>query len=412
MDEGNEPEKERRKGPVPNQEEKLPGIKQIVAIASGKGGVGKSTVAVNLALALAQDGARVGLVDADVLGPSIPAMLGATYGEQPEVSEGKIVPFEHYGIQMMSMGMLTPHDTPAILRGPMVTKYIQAFISDVAWKPLDYLVLDLPPGTGDVQLTLAQQVPLSGAIIVTTPQDVSLNIARRGLRMFEKVSVPIVGLIENMSGFACPHCGEITNIFGAGGGAHMAEELGTTLLGCVPLDAEVVTGCDRGTPIVAEKPKAPAAKAFREIAANVRRELANADLVSLGRFNWDWSSGENAPPWDKSAVRTTGNARVPVGLRRRDSRTLSILWQDGATLDYDVRDLRISCPCAMCIDEVTGALKLDPKTVRPDVAPKTISNVGRYALGIVWNDGHSTGIYTFAQLRKQGETTRNVGVNV
>ena len=203
--------------------EKLPGIRHVIAVGSGKGGVGKSTVSVNLAFALQQLGGRIGLVDADVLGPSIPVMLGLSTGQPPALAaDMKIIPADRHGLKTISMGMLAGDDSPAILRGPMVSKYLKMFIDSVQWGSLDYLIIDLPPGTGDTQLTLAQSVPLSGAIIVTTPQDVSLKIARRGLRMFEAVHVSILGIIENMSTFTCPHCGQGTDVFRRGGGVSVA----------------------------------------------------------------------------------------------------------------------------------------------------------------------------------------------
>ncbi|MEK7704301.1 MAG: P-loop NTPase [Myxococcota bacterium] len=389
--------------------EKLPGIRHIIAVASGKGGVGKSTVSVNLALALKAQGARVGLIDADILGPSLPVMLGAPYGEQPPVQGNKLLPVLRHGVQMMSMGMLTAHDTPAILRGPMVTKYIRSFIDEVAWQPLDYMIMDLPPGTGDVQLTLAQTMPLSGAIIVTTPQDVSLNIARRGLRMFEKVSVPILGIVENMSGFSCPHCGEVTDIFRAGGGKAMGEEIGVPYLGRIPLDADIVMGGDHGEPVVLGKPESRAAAAFRELAARLATELSERNDFHLPEFQWDWHNEKGAPLWRDMAPPTHASPIVAVGLRKRDPRTLSIAWQDGAIYDYDVRDLRLACPCAVCVDEVSGKKVLDPNSVRMDVAPKLVHNIGRYALGITWNDGHSTGIHAFERLRREGEQASAAG---
>jgi ATP-binding protein involved in chromosome partitioning len=212
--------------------------RRILAVASGKGGVGKSTLSVNLALALASQGARVGLVDADIYGPSIPGMMGVPADRRPAMTpDGKVEPVQAHGIGVMSMGMLTGDDAPAVLRGPMVTKYLRLFIADVDWGPLDWLVLDLPPGTGDTQLTLAQSFPLTGAVIVTTPQDVSLKIARRGARMFEQVKVPILGVVENMSGFCCPACGNVTDVFNRGGGAQLAEALQAPFLGAVPLSA-------------------------------------------------------------------------------------------------------------------------------------------------------------------------------
>jgi len=241
--------------------EKLPGIRHVIAVGSGKGGVGKSTVSVNLAFALQQLGGRIGLVDADVLGPSIPVMLGLSTGQPPAVAaDQKIIPADRHGLKAISMGMLTGDDNPAIMRGPMVSKYLKMFIDSVQWGPLDYLIIDLPPGTGDTQLTLAQSVPLSGAVIVTTPQDVSLKIARRGLRMFETVHVSILGIIENMSTFTCPHCGKGTDVFRRGGGERMSRQLGVPFLGTIPLDADIVTGGDEGRPIVLEKPTSFAAQ--------------------------------------------------------------------------------------------------------------------------------------------------------
>src|SRR5215471_15627044 len=315
--------------PAPARE-KLPGIRHVIAIASGKGGVGKSTVAVNLALALQQSGAQTGLVDADILGPSVPVMLGVPRGQPPAVNaEGRAIPTQPFGLRTISMGMLTGDDAPAILRGPMVTKYLQMFVGGVAWGKLDYLILDLPPGTGDTQLTLAQSTPLTGAIIVTTPQDVSLNIARRGLRMFEKVHVPILGVIENMSSFACPHCGQKTDIFRHGGGQRMSRELAVPYLGDVPLDPEVVASGDEGRPIVVSKPESAAAKAFRSIAFELVKQLDAASGTVLQPLSWKWDSNEGAPDWVFTAIRSDGNPTTPIGFRRRDPRTLSVLWQDG-----------------------------------------------------------------------------------
>jgi len=384
--------------------EKLPGIRHVIAVGSGKGGVGKSTVSVNLALALQQIGGRIGLLDADILGPSIPGMLGLPVGQPPTTTpDGKIVPVDRHNLKVMSMGMLTGDDAPAVLRGPMVGKYLHMFIRGVQWGHLDYLILDLPPGTGDTQLTLAQSYPLSGAIIVTTPQEVSLKIARRGLRMFETVHVPILGIIENMSTFTCPHCGKGTDIFRRGGGEQMSRQLKVPFLGAIPLDADVVTCGDEGRPIVVDKPKSVAAQAYAAIAAALVEELHVAPATVLKPFVWTWDSNEGAPAWMEDAVLPSGSRTTAIGWRRRDARTLSVLWENGDRNDFDVRDLRLACRCALCVEEMSGRPLLDPKSVRPDVTPRTIASVGNYAITIIWNDGHSTGIYSFEHLRAFGD---------
>jgi ATP-binding protein involved in chromosome partitioning len=383
-------------------EEKLPGIRHIIAVGSGKGGVGKSTVSVNLALALQQLGASVGIVDADILGPSIPGMLGIPTGVMPELTpENRMIPAERHGIKVVSMGMLTPDDKPAVLRGPMVGKYLKMFVEGVEWGKLDYLILDLPPGTGDTQLTLAQSMPLSGVVIVTTPQTVSLKIARRGLRMFEKVQVKILGIIENMRTFTCPHCGETTDIFRNGGGERMSQELGVTLLGALPIDPNVVACGDEGNPIVADQPKSVSAKMYVTIAQALVEQMQSAVTV-LKPFNWNWNSNEGAPAWVDSAAKPTGSQTTPIGFMRRDPRTLSILWEDGHRDDLDLRELRLACHCAICVEEMTGRKLLDPKTVKADISPKQIHSVGNYAILFDWNDGHNSGIYSFKDLRALG----------
>jgi ATP-binding protein involved in chromosome partitioning len=258
---------------APPQPKLLPGVKYKIAVASGKGGVGKSTVAANLALALKSLGHTVGLLDADIYGPSQQLMMGCT--EPPRVNEAeKILPVDGHGVAVMSLGFLMDPDTPVIWRGPMVMKALQQFLEDVEWGELDYLVVDLPPGTGDAQLTLTQQVPLDGAVIVTTPQDVALIDARKGLLMFKKVNVPLLGVIENMSAYVCPHCGHREEIFKAGGGRKTAEELGVPFLGDVPIDPAIVVGGDAGTPIVISHPDSLAAKAFLALAAEVVRQVS------------------------------------------------------------------------------------------------------------------------------------------
>ncbi len=246
----------------------IPGVKHAIAVASGKGGVGKSTVAVNLAVALSRAGTSVGLLDADVYGPSIPLMTGID--EPPALTpDRRLVPFERFGVRIMSLGFLVDRDSAVIWRGPMVMKALEQLLRDVVWGELDYLLVDMPPGTGDAQLTLSQKVRLAGAVIVTTPQDVALADARKGVAMFRKVDVPVLGIIENMSYFDCPHCSGRTEIFSHGGGRAEAERLGVPCLGEVPLDLAIRAGGDNGQPIASSDPASPQARAFAEIAARI-----------------------------------------------------------------------------------------------------------------------------------------------
>jgi ATP-binding protein involved in chromosome partitioning len=244
-----------------------PELGRVVAVSSGKGGVGKSTVATNLAVALARGGARVGLMDADVYGPNVPRMMGVN--APPPVVNEKIIPLEAYGVKVISLGFLIDKDQPAIWRGPIVMKIIGQFLRDVHWGQLDYLIVDMPPGTGDAQLSLVQSTHVHGAVIVTTPQEVAVGDALRGVKMFERVGVPVLGIVENMSYFECPHCGKPTPIFGAGGGQRLADEVGLPLLGQVPLYPRVYEGGDTGRPIVAAEPDAGASRALAAIAERV-----------------------------------------------------------------------------------------------------------------------------------------------
>ena len=255
----------------------VPGVRAIVAVASGKGGVGKSTVAVNLALGLTAIGLKVGLLDADIYGPSMPRMLGIS-NQRPQSRDGKMLqPLENYGLRVMSMGFLVPEDTPMIWRGPMVMSALQQMLREVDWGELDMLIVDMPPGTGDAQLTMAQQVPLAGAVIVSTPQDIALLDARKGLNMFQKVDVPVLGIVENMSYFLCPHCGGRSEIFAHGGARREAERLGAEFLGEVPLDLEIRETSDGGTPITVSSPDNPHALFFRAMAARIWEKIAGAD---------------------------------------------------------------------------------------------------------------------------------------
>lgn len=251
----------------------LEGIKNVIAVASGKGGVGKSTTAVNLALALQQEGARVGVLDADIYGPSVPRMLGID--GKPESTDGKsLEPMGGHGLQAMSIGFMIDEETPMIWRGPMVTQALEQLLRDTRWKSLDYLVIDLPPGTGDVQLTLAQKVPVSGAVIVTTPQDIALLDARKGLKMFEKVEVPVLGVVENMSIHICSQCGHAEHIFGQGGGEKMCEQHNVDFLGALPLDISIRENADGGHPSVADDPDSKASEIYRDIARRTAAKLS------------------------------------------------------------------------------------------------------------------------------------------
>lgn len=265
-----------RKGGVHGEKRQIPGVSNIVAVASGKGGVGKSTVAVNLAVALARAGASVGLLDADIYGPSIPIMMGTN--ERPTGDGEKLYPLERYGVRIMSLGLMVPPDSPVIWRGPMVMKAVEQLLYDVTWGELDYLVIDLPPGTGDAQLTLAQLVPVTGSVVVTTPQDVALADATKGVRMFQELKVPILGIVENMSYFECPHCGERTELFSHGGGAQTAERLGVPFLGEIPLHASIREAGDAGKPIVEADPESTQSKAFHRLAEQVAAAVSVIDL--------------------------------------------------------------------------------------------------------------------------------------
>ncbi|MET0265260.1 MAG: iron-sulfur cluster carrier protein ApbC [Duganella sp.] len=252
----------------------MPNVKNIIAVASGKGGVGKSTTAVNLALALAAEGAAVGLLDADIYGPSQPTMLGVA-GRRPETLDGKTMePLENYDVQVSSIGFLIDPDEPMVWRGPMVTQALQQLLEQTNWKDLDYLIVDMPPGTGDIQLTLSQKVPVTGAVIVTTPQDIALLDARKGLKMFEKVGIPILGIVENMSTHICSNCGHAEEIFGAGGGAKMCADFNVDFLGALPLTMAIREQADSGKPTVVADPDGPVAVIYKEIARKVAVQVA------------------------------------------------------------------------------------------------------------------------------------------
>ncbi|HEV7595619.1 MAG TPA: Mrp/NBP35 family ATP-binding protein [Gemmatimonadaceae bacterium] len=275
---GQEPQSQRAAVPAPTPIA-YPHLGNVVAISSGKGGVGKSTVATNLAVALAQQGARVGLMDADIYGPNIPRMMGVNGA--PPVENEKIIPLQAHGVKIMSLGFMIERDQPAIWRGPIIMKIITQFLRDVQWGELDYFLVDMPPGTGDAQLSLVQATMVHGAIIVTTPQEVASGDALRGAKMFQRVAVPVLGVVENMSYFICPHCEQKHLIFGSGGGKRLAEELDVPLLGEIPFFPAVLSGADRGDPIVVSEPATPAAKALIDLAGRLSGLLSGSDTASV-----------------------------------------------------------------------------------------------------------------------------------
>ena len=350
----------------------VPGVEHLIAVASGKGGVGKSTVAVNLALGFQAIGLKAGILDADIYGPSQPRLLGLS--GKPEVASGKkLAPMEGFGLKVMSMGFMVDEETPIVWRGPMVVQALNQMLREVLWGELDVLVIDMPPGTGDVQLTIAQQVPLSGAVIVSTPQDLALIDARKGLAMFRKVSVPVLGIVENMSTFVCPKCGERSDIFGHGGARAEAEKLDVPFLGEVPLHMDVRATSDSGKPITATAPASPEAQIFREIATRAWAELEAAE-------------GKGLKPPALEVVR--GGSALRVTFATRDVHELA------AEL------LRVMSPSA----EVQGHSKEQRVTVagKRNVEIKELRPVGNYAVRIVFDDGHDTGLFMWSYLQMLG----------
>jgi len=356
--------------------EVLPGVKNVLAVASGKGGVGKSTVAVNLAAALAKSGASVGLMDADVYGPSVARMVGGR-GKPEGTPAGLLKPFEAHGMKFMSMGLLVEDNAPVMWRGPMASSLIQQFLTQVDWGELDYLVIDLPPGTGDIQLTLTQMANLAGAVIVTTPQDVASEVAERGLKMFGSVNVPVLGVIENMSYFVCGNCNTRHEIFRPGGGARPSDQWGVPLLGRIPIEPALAGLCDQGIPAVQSDAAAASAEAFMALAERIAASLSTLALGGTG----------------------TG---MPLEVESAGKKLL-IRWDDGHQTEHGFQELRFRCTCAGCLDEHTGERRITRDQIPADIRPQKVEQTGRYAIQIHWSDGHSHGLYTFDRLRESCE---------
>lgn len=339
----------------------LGGVRSVVAVSSCKGGVGKSTVAAHLAMELALRGFKVGLVDADIYGPSVPALFGIKNAVVSADAQKRLVPVQRNNLKIMSFGFLLG-DAPAVFRGPIVTRYVQQILHHTAWGELDYLFIDMPPGTGDVQLTITQTARLSGAVIVTTPQTLSLIDVARGILMFEKVNVPILGIIENMSYFLCNDCGKRHYIFGKNAGHPLSERFGIDMLAELPLLPQMTR------PIAMDEE----GRAGDYIAHAVDRVV-----MALGKS-------------------TIIQKQVPDIKFDRQNITLS--WPDGSRLAVSNRDLRLSCQCALCVNELTGEKILKEGDIKEDIAPESVTPLGNYAVGIAWNDGHSSGIYPYKNI--------------
>ena len=358
-----------RTNPLVNKSRGLEKVATIVAVSSCKGGVGKSTIAVNLAYALSLLGAKVGLFDADVYGPSLPTMVSPTRTDL-FMDEEMIVPLEYEGVKLMSFGYANPAGGAAIMRGPMVSQVINQLLTTTNWGELDYLVLDLPPGTGDIQLTLTQLIPITAAVIVTTPQHLSYVDVVKGIQMFDKLKVPTVAVVENMSYFQCPGCGTKHHLFGQGARARLVEQFGLKNSFEVPLRTEVSQMSDRGTPVVLADREGAAAAPYREIAASVVQEISKLQHGGIARPKVAYTPG-------------TG---IVLTLANGEKRTVP------------PAALRKACRCANCIEEFSGKPLLDPATVSDTVYPRSIQPMGNYAVAVTWSDGHNSSIYPYETL--------------
>ena len=375
----------------------LENVKQIIAVHSAKGGVGKSTMTVNLATGLAARGARVGLLDADVHGPSGAIMLGNGEWPDPGQDENTIHPVEAHGVKFISMGNIATQKTPLIWRGAMVHSVITQFLNNVLWGELDYLFVDMPPGTGDAQLSLAQSVSLSGVIVVSTPQELSLVDTLRGIRGFEQMKTPVLGLIENMSWFDCGDCGERLHLFGEEGAVMLSEELNIPLLGRIPIEPSVCASGDDGTPFVLAHQESASNRAMQGVLDRVSTILEERTPTRTWNFKWrqmDWNERYPEP----ETVDENPDAAIKA-VWQVSNDELGICWPNGDISTLSAREMRLACPCASCVDEWTGKPLLDPSKVDPQITFKEIRSMGRYALAPIFSDNHSSGIFHFARIQ-------------
>jgi Mrp family chromosome partitioning ATPase/DUF971 family protein len=362
-----------QKNPLKNKAAGLAQVDRLLAVSSCKGGVGKSTVAVNLAATLARAGARVGLFDADVYGPSLPTLVRPRQTDLFSRND-LILPLEYEGMKLMSFGFVPSGGGAAMLRGPMVTQIINQLLTGTEWGQLDVLIIDMPPGTGDVQLTLTQLIPLTAAVIVTTPQELSFVDVVKGIQMFHKLKVPTVSVIENMAYFQCPGCNEKHYLFGQGVRQRLVDQFGIRNAFELPLLPELSRLSDAGTPLAFQNPDHPLAETFREIAGATMTEIEH--------------------------LRETAD-RMPT-TRFVIGRGVVVTWPDGREQDLDPADLRRRCRCATCVEEMTGQPLLDPASVAEDIYPEEITPMGNYAVAIQWSDGHSSSIYPYEMIAEIG----------
>jgi ATP-binding protein involved in chromosome partitioning len=372
-------------------------VKHIIAVHSAKGGVGKSTLTVNLAAGLAKRGAKVGMMDADVHGPSGALMMGNAEWPDPGEDENMIHPVTAHGVKFISMGNIVTKKTPLIWRGAMVHSVIAQFLNNVLWGELDYLLVDMPPGTGDAQLSLFQSVSLTGVVVVSTPQELSLADSLRGIKAFEQMKVPLLGLIENMAVFICDDCGDRAYLFGDSGAEMLAEELGMPVLGKVPIEPGITASGDAGEPFVLSAPESASA---RVVEAAIDRLLQVLEKHKPTRsYDIEWRKMDFLERFPEPPVKDDAQDAPVKAVWQVSGDELGICWPDGEISIFSARELRLACPCAACIEEWSGKPILDPDSVAQDITFKEILSVGRYAINPVFSDNHRSGIFQFARLK-------------